>query len=99
MKIYIPKNLKLGKGALYNPKTSLFCACGYLCYKLKIIDPRKVLENVSILLQGYYCDYGIQAPNFINIASFVENGVAVCPPGDDTQNWPRVGNCGNFGKI
>jgi hypothetical protein len=74
-------------------------SAGGSVYKLKIIDPRKVLENVSILLQGYYCDYGIQAPNFINIASFIENGVAICPPGEDTQNWPRVGNCNNFGRI
>ena len=70
-----------------------------ITYKLKIIDPRKILENVSVLLQGYYCDWGITAPNFINIASFVEAGVAVCPPGGDTQNWPRVGNCSRFGKI
>lgn len=69
-----------------------------ITYKLKVIDPRKLLENVSVLLQGYYCR-DIQAANFINVGAIIEAGVAACPPGNDTQNWPRVGNCSNFGRI
>jgi hypothetical protein len=69
---------------------------GGASYKFKIIDPRKILENVSVMLKDYYCP--LSTPNFINAAYLVERGVGVCPPGTDTHNWPRVGDCGNFGK-
>lgn len=68
-----------------------------ISYKFKIIDPRKILENVSVMLKDYYCP--LAAPNFINALQYMEAGVAVCPPGNDTNNWPRVGSCGNFGRA
>lgn len=71
-------------------------SAGGISYKFKIIDPRKILENVSVMLKDYYCP--LEAPNFINVLQYIEQGVAVCPPGNDTNNWPRVGRCGNFGR-
>jgi hypothetical protein len=68
-----------------------------ISYKFKIIDPRKVLEMVSVMLKDYYC--ALNAPNFINAMYYMEQGVGVCPnPGSDTENWPRLGGCGSFGR-
>lgn len=69
-------------------------------YTVNLIDPKRLLSGVSVLLTTYFCDPiipGIEIANFININALLEEGVARCPPGDDTQNWPRIGACGNFG--
>lgn len=64
-------------------------------FKCKLIDPKKLIENVHVLLKDYYCP--IQITNFINFNHLREGRSAICPPGIDTQNFPRVGNCGVFG--
>ena len=69
-------------------------------YTVNLIDPKRLLAGVNVLLTTYFCDPlpgGAFIKNFININSLLEAGVAVCPPGDDSQNWPRIGNCTNFG--
>jgi hypothetical protein len=71
-------------------------ANGFL-FNLTLIDPKKLLENVTVMYKGYYCNTIPLLANFINVLPDIERGAALCPPGDDTQNWPRVGNCGNFG--
>lgn len=85
----------LSFGGIINSRSYSESSSG-ISYKFKIIDPRKILENVSVMLRDYYCP--LAAPNFINVLPFIEQGVAVCPPGNDTHNWPRVGGCGNFGR-
>jgi hypothetical protein len=86
---------QLSFGGIINSRTYSETSNGF-SYKFKIIDPRKILENVSVMLKDYYCP--LEAPNFINVASILERGVAVCPPGIDTQNWPRIGSCVNFAR-
>lgn len=68
-------------------------------FKYKIVDPKKLLDNVYVLLKDYYCNLGLESlPNFINFAYYHEGITsAVCPPGQDTENWPRVGGCGGYG--
>jgi hypothetical protein len=69
-------------------------------YKYKINDPKKLLDNVYVLLKDYYCSTGLTSiPNFISVINIIEGGSAVCPPGFDTENWPRVaGNCPGYGN-
>jgi hypothetical protein len=67
---------------------------GFL-YKVKLLDANKIIENVTVLIKDYYCP--LAAPNFINAAYLLEGAAAICPPGEDTQNWPRNGNCAVFG--
>ena len=67
---------------------------GFL-YKVKLLDANKIIENVTVLIKDYYCP--LAAPNFINAAYLLEGAAAICPPGGDTQNWPRNGNCAVFG--
>lgn len=68
-------------------------------FKYKITDPKKLLDNVYVLLKDYYCNNGLEnLPNFINFAYLQEGRTsAVCPPGEDTENWPRVAGCGGYG--
>ena len=87
---------QLSFGGIINSRTYSETSSGF-SYKFKIIDPRKILENVSVMLKDYYCP--LSAPNFINAAYLVEQGAAICPPGMDTNNWPRMGSCGNFGRA
>lgn len=82
-------------GGIVNQSSYSESSSGFT-FKLRLIDPRRILDNVTVLIKDYYCPIqGI--PNFINAANLLEPGVAVCPPGEDTQNWPRIGNCGAFG--
>ena len=83
-------------GGIVNAVSYNESASGFI-FSLSIIDPKRILENVTIMYKGYYCDIIPQMANFINLMPYLEPGVAVCPPGEDTQNWPRVGNCGAFG--
>jgi len=86
-------------GGIINSASVSESSNGYT-YKFKIIDPRKILDNVSVLLKDYYCNDAAIAtmPNFINFAYFQEGVTcAVCPPGEDSQNWPRVQSCTGFG--
>lgn len=83
-----------------------------LRYRIQIIDPRRMLEYVSVLLKGYYCPLpDLEINNFMNAAAWMTEGVAVCNPqpapnirgvmlgpGEDTHNFPRVGNCNNWGR-
>lgn len=83
-----------------------------LRYRVQVIDPRKMLEYVSVLLKGYHCPLpDLEINNFMNAAAWMTDGVAVCTsqpnptggrpflgPGSDTHNWPRVGNCNNWGR-
>jgi hypothetical protein len=86
-------------GGIINSATYSESANGFI-YKFKIIDPRKILDNVSVLLKDYYCNDALFAtlPNFINFA-YAQEGIAcaVCPPGPDSENWPRVQTCTGFG--
>lgn len=70
-------------------------------YKVVITDPKKVLEGVTVLLKGYYCDPipGAIIANFVNINKLLEEDVAWCPPREDTENWPDIKDCTNFGKA
>ena len=86
-------------GGIVNNASVSESSNGYT-YKFKIIDPRKTLDNVSVLLKDYYCNDPAIAtmPNFINFAYFQEGVTcAVCPPGEDSQNWPRLQTCTGFG--
>jgi|694.fasta_scaffold01292_2 hypothetical protein len=70
-----------------------------LRYKVQVIDPRKMLEYVSVLLKGYYCPVpSLDNYNFMNVCAWMHKDVALCPPGEDTHNWPRVNNCNNWGR-
>ena len=69
-------------------------------YTVGLTDPKKILAGVSVLLTSYFCDPiipGNVVKNFINVNGLLEKGVAVCPPGEASQNWPRIGACANFG--
>lgn len=70
-------------------------------YKVVIIDPKKVLEGVTVLLKGYYCDPipNVIIANFVNINKLLEENVAKCPPRQDTENWPDINDCTNFGNA
>ena len=70
-------------------------------YKVVIIDPKKVLEGVTVLLKGYYCDPipGVIIANFVNMNKLLEEDVAKCPPRQDFENWPDINNCTNFGNA
>ena len=83
-------------GGIVHESTYSVTPSGFI-FKIKIIDPKKILENVTVLYKDYYCPiYGIA--NFINVFDKLEPGVAQCPPGEDTENWPRVGSCNFFGN-
>lgn len=70
-------------------------------YKVVIIDPKKVLEGVTVLLKGYYCDPipEVIIANFVNMNKLLEENVAKCPPRQDTENWPDINDCTNFGNA
>lgn len=69
---------------------------GGFIFKFKIIDPRKLLDNFSILLKDYYCPI-VGIPNFYNFA-FAYEGGSKCPPSPAFETWPDVMNCANFGS-
>ena len=56
-------------------------------YKVVIIDPKKVLEGVTVLLKGYYCDPipGVIIANFVNMNKLLEEDVAKCPPRQELE--------------
>lgn len=83
-------------GGIVNESTYSVTASGFI-FKIKIIDPKRLLENVTVMYKDYYCPIN-QIANFINVFNSLEPGVAVCPPGGDSENWPRVGSCNAFGN-
>ena len=70
-------------------------------YRMDIVDPKRVLDGVQVMLKTYYCDPipGAIIANFININKLLEENVAVCPPREDSENWPRINDCTNFGEA
>lgn len=82
-------------GGIIHTATYSESGSGFI-FKFKIIDPRKLLDNFSVLLKDYYCPItGI--PNFFNFA-FVYEGGSKCPPSINFESWPDVTNCANFGS-
>ena len=95
----------IGRAVKFQANNLLFCGIvnsvtytqsqeGFL-WKIIVKDANELISTVTVMYQGYYCP--LSAPNFLNVTPIIEYGVAVCPPGIDTNNWPRVGNCSNFG--
>jgi hypothetical protein len=82
-------------GGIVNSSSYSTSSGGYI-FKLSLKDPKEILDNVTVLYKKYYCSIPSFA-NFINVMPALEAGVAVCPPGADSENWPRVGSCGTFG--
>jgi hypothetical protein len=65
---------------------------------ISLVDAKQTLDNNTVMYKDYYCPI-TSVPGFINVMPLLEPGVAICPPGDDTENWPRVGFCGAFGTA
>lgn len=73
-------------------------------YTLKINDPTRLLDNVTVLLKNYYCPIkdcnGEVAKNFLNVPHFIEGRFCgECPEGDDYENFPKMKDgCPKFGE-
>jgi hypothetical protein len=79
-----------------NSRSYSTSASGYT-FKVALKDPKEILDNVTVMYKKYYCSIPSFA-NFINVMPLIEANVAVCPPGEDSENWPRVNSCGYFGN-
>lgn len=68
-------------------------------WKVKISDPRKFLDNVQLLLSGSFC--GLRLPNFIDVQSILEGGVAGACGTSYSYNpeniMPGTASCNSFG--
>ena len=68
-------------------------------WKVKISDPRKLLDNVQLLLSGSFC--GLRLPNFIDVQSILEGGVAGACGANYNYNpeniMPGISSCNSFG--
>ena len=108
-----PSSVMVGKSVIFNCSTG-FSFCGIIesftyneniggfNYKLVIIDPRKLLSNVTLILKSYYCravDKSGNTPNnLLNVAYAIEGqSVAKCPPTARYQDMPSINDCGKFG--
>lgn len=101
----------LSFGGIVNSSSYSESSGGFI-FKLSIIDAKRILENVTVIYRDYYCPIstttGFEIANLINVLPTaigpngvthvgLEPNVAICPPGEDSENWPRVGNCASFG--
>ena len=70
-------------------------------WKVRLGDPKRFLDNVKVLLDGFYCN--ILMDNFINVQYLLEGssvGFGICSPGgipNPDINLPSVGYCGSYG--
>jgi hypothetical protein len=95
----------IGRAIKFQANNLIFCGIvnavtytqsseGFL-WKITVKDTTELTNTVTVMYKGYYCP--LSAPNFLNVTPIIELRAAICPPGQDSQNWPRVGNCFNYG--
>ena len=68
-------------------------------WKVRISDPRKLLDNYKLLLSGNFCN--INLPNFCNVQYLLEGGSAAgCSTAYSAvpdSVLPNIGDCNDFG--